>query len=72
MNEMLFKEVSQFLDTVPARRMRENMLKTILLLVRYRRKEGLPPYMNDFLSDIRLLFELLDAMEENRRSGADQ
>ena len=64
MNETLFKEFSNYLQTVPRGRVKSNLLKTILLLIKYRKEEGLPPYMGEFLTDLNILFELLDAMDE--------
>jgi hypothetical protein len=60
------EELSDFLSAVPAGRLKQNMSKVLLAYLQYKCPDGLPDFMDDFLTDLMAFFNLLDAIEKNR------
>jgi hypothetical protein len=63
MHTTLNEEFNDFLSSVPAMRLKQNMAKVLLVYLQHEYSSGLPDFMDDFLTDLMGLFDLLDAIE---------
>jgi len=63
MNDSLSREFSEFLSVIPAKRLKQNTFRALLYFYRHRTEEGMPDHMNNLLSDLILLIELLDNID---------
>ena len=67
MIETIEEEFNDFLSSVPAMRLKQNMAKVLLVYLQHECSGGLPDFMDDFLTDLMGLFDLLDAIERGGR-----
>lgn len=63
MTETLTNEFAGFLSVLPARRLKQNTFRALLYFYRHRHEEGVPEHMDNLLSDLILLIELLDNID---------
>jgi hypothetical protein len=63
MTETLTNEFAGFLSVLPARRLKQNTFRALLYFYRHRHEEGVPDHMDNLLSDLIMLIELLDNID---------
>ena len=54
----------QFISSVPVSRLRQNTSKVLSSYLKNECTEGLPDFMDDFLTDLMAFFELLDIIDK--------
>lgn len=62
-NESFIKMLEVFLSDVPAKRLKQNIVKLLLDFLKYNCREELPDFMGDLFADLIPLFDLLDAID---------
>ncbi|WP_188934451.1 hypothetical protein [Puia dinghuensis] len=61
-NEALQSAFEDFLNNVPAIRLKENMTKVLLAFLKHESPDGLPAFMDDHFIDLIFFFEFLDSV----------
>ena len=70
-NERILFHLEVFFDLVPPKRLKSGLL-TVLMLYLMHEHDTLPGNFNDIASDYHLLFQLLDAVDEELTNAREQ
>jgi len=62
--EPLKEALIRFLSDVPAKRLKQNMVKILLDFLKRHGKEGLPNFADDLFADLEPFFDLLDVIDK--------
>lgn len=69
MIETLTDEFTGYLSALPTRRLKQNTFRALLYFYRHRHEENVPEHMENLLSDLVLLIELLDNIDRETTSS---
>lgn len=62
-NETLQAEFTDFVSSVPAKRLKVNIMRLLLSFLKHERITGLPNYADETFTDLVILFDFLSAID---------
>ena len=68
-NALLQQALNDFISNVPVDRLKQNLIKVLLVYLKNESPAGLPDFVNDHFIDLIFFFEFLDSIDEEMKQS---